>query len=96
MAWNPDVIFVDFNGMELIKQHYAENPDYYNQLKAVQEGKVYSQISFRSVPLIWIWHWLIHIMQVLYCILRNLRILIRKKKQMKSLKSYLDRSFMIR
>ena len=48
MAWNPDVIFVDFNGMELIKQHYAENPDYYNQLKAVQEGKVYSQISFRS------------------------------------------------
>ena len=42
------VIFVDFNGMELIKQHYAENPDYYNQLKAVQEGKVYSQISFRS------------------------------------------------
>lgn len=48
LAWNPDVIFVDFNGMELIKQHYAENPDYYNQLKAVQEGKVYSQISFRS------------------------------------------------
>ena len=47
-AWNPDVIFVDFNGMELIKQHYTENPDYYNQLKAVQEGKVYSQISFRS------------------------------------------------
>ena len=26
LAWNPDVIFVDFNGMELIKQHYAENP----------------------------------------------------------------------
>lgn len=48
LAWNPDVIFVDFNGMDLIKQHYAENPDYYKQLKAVQEGKVYSQISFRS------------------------------------------------
>lgn len=48
LAWNPDVIFIDFNGMELIKQHYAENPDYYKQLKAVQEGKVYSQISFRS------------------------------------------------
>lgn len=48
LAWNPDVIFVDFNGMELINQHYQENPDFYKQLKAVQEGKVYSQISFRS------------------------------------------------
>lgn len=48
LAWNPEVIFVDFNGMELINQHYRENPDFYKQLKAVQEGKVYSQISFRS------------------------------------------------
>lgn len=48
LAWNPEVIFVDFNGMELINQHYQENPDFYKQLKAVQEGKVYSQISFRS------------------------------------------------
>lgn len=48
LAWNPEVLFVDFNGMELINQHYQENPDFYKQLKAVQEGKVYSQISFRS------------------------------------------------
>lgn len=48
LAWDPDVIFVDFNGMALIKEAYAKNPDYYNTLTAVQEGKVYSQISFRS------------------------------------------------
>ena len=48
LAWNPDVIFIDFNGMGFIREDYTENPDYYNSLTAVQEGKVYSQISFRS------------------------------------------------
>lgn len=48
LAWDPDIIFVDFNGLNLIAEDYAKNPDYYNALTAVQEGKVYSQISFRS------------------------------------------------
>ena len=48
LQWDPDIIFVDFNGMNLIKEDYAKNPNYYNALTAVQEGKVYSQISFRS------------------------------------------------
>ena len=48
LSWDPDIILVDFNGMNLIKEDYAKNPTYYNALKAVQEGKVYSQISFRS------------------------------------------------
>ena len=48
LAWDPDVIFVDFNGMDLIKEDYATNADFYNSLTAVKEGRVYSQISFRS------------------------------------------------
>ena len=48
LAWDPDIIFVDFNGISLIKEDYAKNADYYHSLTAVQEGKVYSQISFRS------------------------------------------------
>ena len=48
LSWDPDILFVDFNGMGFIKEDYAKNPDYYNSLTAVQEGKVYSQISFRS------------------------------------------------
>ena len=48
LAWDPDIIFVDFNGMNLINEDYAKNPDYYHALTAVQERKVYSQISFRS------------------------------------------------
>ena len=48
LAWDPDIIFVDFNGRNLINEDYAKNPGYYQSLTAVQEGKVYSQISFRS------------------------------------------------
>ena len=48
LSWDPDIIFLDFNGMKLINEDYAKNPDFYNALTAVQEGKVYSQISFRS------------------------------------------------
>ena len=48
LLWDPDVIFIDLNGMMLIQDHYSKNPDYYNQLSAVKKGKVYSQISFRS------------------------------------------------
>ena len=48
LAWDPDIIFIDFNGMNLIREDYAKNPGLYNALTAVQEGNVYSQISFRS------------------------------------------------
>ena len=34
--------------MDLINEAYAENPDYFNSLTAVREGRVYAQISFRS------------------------------------------------
>lgn len=48
LSWDPDILFLDFNGMSLIHADYAKNPNYYNALSAVQAGKVYSQISFRS------------------------------------------------
>ena len=48
LSWDPDVIFLDFNGMALINESFIQNPDYYNALTAVQNGKVFSQISFRS------------------------------------------------
>ena len=48
LAWDPEVIFLDFNGMSLINEDYANNPEFYEALTAVQEGRVYSQISFRS------------------------------------------------
>ncbi len=48
LAWDPDYIFIDLSGMDLIRDDYSSNPDYYNSLRAVKEGRVYSQIPFRS------------------------------------------------
>lgn len=48
LDWDPEIIFLDFNGMQLISDDYASNPDYYHSLTAVNTGRVYSQISFRS------------------------------------------------
>ncbi len=48
LAWDPEYIFIDFNGIELFQKDYEAHPDYYKSLTAVQQNKVYSQISFRS------------------------------------------------
>lgn len=48
LSWDPEIIFLDFNGMNLINEDYGAHHEFYNALTAVQEGKVYSQISFRS------------------------------------------------
>lgn len=48
LKWDPDIIFVDYNGLDLINEQYANNPDFFNSLTAVKEGRVYSQISFRA------------------------------------------------
>ena len=53
LAWDPDVIFVDFNGMSLIKDDYAANSAFYNSLTAVKEGKVI--LRFPSVIVLPIW-----------------------------------------
>lgn len=42
LKWNPDIIFLDYSGMNLINEDYAKNPDYYNSLTAVKEGRLYS------------------------------------------------------
>ena len=48
LSWDPEIIFLDFMGMNLINEDYGAHPEFYKALTAVQEGKVYSQISFRS------------------------------------------------
>ena len=48
LTWDPEIIFLDFNGMSLINEDYAYNPDYYQNLTAVKVVKVFSHISFRS------------------------------------------------
>ena len=48
LDWDPDLIFLDFNGMELINEYLLKNPAYFDSLSAVKNDQLYSQISFRS------------------------------------------------
>jgi iron complex transport system substrate-binding protein len=46
IQWNPDKIFLDAGGFELILQDYKKNPTYYNTLSAVKNGELYSQLPY--------------------------------------------------
>ena len=48
VAWDPDYIFLDPGNMDLVLDEYAAHPGYYAALRAVQEGKLYSCISFNN------------------------------------------------
>ncbi len=46
LVWNPDIIFLTPGNMNLVNDDYRTNPGYYNSLKAVKEGNVYTQINY--------------------------------------------------
>ena len=46
VAWNPDIIFLTPGNMNLVNEDYKTNPSYYTNLKAVKNGKVYTQINY--------------------------------------------------
>ena len=48
LIWDPDVIFLDPGNMDLVNEEYATNPNYFNSLRAVQEGKLYTLPSFNN------------------------------------------------
>lgn len=43
----PEFIFIDCANLGLVQDDYAQKPALFQQLKAVQDGNVYSEISFR-------------------------------------------------
>lgn len=50
ISWNPDILFVDSGGYQLVMDDYKENPSFYKSLAAVKNGQVYSLISYN-------WYW---------------------------------------
>lgn len=46
LVWNPEVIFLDPGNMDLVNEEYSANPDYFNALSAVQNGRIYSMPAF--------------------------------------------------
>lgn len=50
LAWDPEIIFFDSGSMELVRTDYAENPGYFEQLRAVKDGNLYQWPNST-------WHW---------------------------------------
>lgn len=48
IKWDPEIIIIDENGLGLVREDYDKNPDYYESLRAFQEGKVYGQLPYVS------------------------------------------------
>ena len=48
LQWDPDVIFLDPGNMDLVNDEYKTNPGFFQALRAVQEGEVYTMPSFNN------------------------------------------------
>ena len=42
IVWDPDVIFLDPGNMDIVNDEYSTNPSYFDSLRAVREGRVYT------------------------------------------------------
>jgi len=45
LLWDPDIIFLDPGNMDLVNDEYANNPIFFDSLRAIQEGQVYTMPS---------------------------------------------------
>ena len=41
LAWDPDILILDAGNLELVRQEYAEDPGFFDELSAVKNGQVY-------------------------------------------------------
>ena len=44
IEWDPDIIVIDANGLEVVKQDYKKNSAFYQILSSVKHGRVYRQL----------------------------------------------------
>jgi iron complex transport system substrate-binding protein len=48
LAWNPDIIFIDAGGLSLVKQDFQKKSDFYRELTAFRENKMFVVYPFNS------------------------------------------------
>lgn len=46
LEMDPDFLIIDGGGLSILQEDYETNPDYYESLSAVKQGKVYLQLPF--------------------------------------------------
>lgn len=50
VSWDPDILFIDSGGYQMVMEDYKKDPTYYKSLSAAKKGRVYSLISYN-------WYW---------------------------------------
>ncbi len=45
ITWDPDIVFLDPGNMDLVNDEYANNPGFFDSLRAINEGQVYTMPS---------------------------------------------------
>lgn len=48
IEWDPDIIFLDPGNMDIVNSEYTANPAYFESIRAIEEGNVYSMPSTNS------------------------------------------------
>lgn len=48
LEWDPDIIFLNPENMNLVNEQYKQDPDFFNSLDAVKEGKVFTQLAYNN------------------------------------------------
>jgi iron complex transport system substrate-binding protein len=50
IIWDPEIIFIDSGGYQLVLDDFKKNPEFYKSLSAVKNGHVYGLLSYN-------WYW---------------------------------------
>ncbi|MDX9714814.1 MAG: iron ABC transporter substrate-binding protein [Dissulfurispiraceae bacterium] len=48
LVWNPDYIFIDSSGLDMVEDDYRKNSFFYKKLEAVKQGKILSVMPYNS------------------------------------------------
>jgi len=48
MLWNPDILFIDESGLNLVKQDLRRGTALFNRLKAVEENRMYTLLPYNN------------------------------------------------
>ncbi|MBN2762453.1 MAG: iron ABC transporter substrate-binding protein [Bacteroidales bacterium] len=48
ILWNPDILFIDESGLQLVKKDIGKRTALFNRLKAIQENKVYTLLPYNN------------------------------------------------
>lgn len=46
IEWNPEILFIDYGGLEEVTKDYAQNPAYYKTLTAFDKGEIYPILPY--------------------------------------------------